>query len=186
MSKKQAGRVVSTADGLPYYSFRKGEISWENFLKNFTEVIKLKAISSPLTPSDLADIFAEIERKELRVETVLLNAKTFCDMRKWGRDILDLEKRKKELQKGLMAMVWGAYIIINKNVPDGTVLVTSEEDKKVSACLKLDQEEYYSLNGINDLKEEAAELHRRLNEVYNKMEEMIDRTLSIPNLKNIK
>lgn len=68
----------------------------------------------------------------------------------------------------------GAYI----KVPDGVILVTSEEDKKICAKLELGQEKFYNLEGINTLKQEAANLHQSLNNVYRKMEEMIDRALT--------
>ena len=169
---------VETADGLPYYNFRKGNLSWEDFLKGFTENPKpIKTALRPLTSNLLADLFAEVERKEVRVEAVFMNAWVYSDIRKWGRDILTAENQKEELQKGLMARVWGAYLIVTINVPDKTVIVTSEEDKKICSVLELDQEEYYKLEGINALKNEAAKLTRELTNVYAQMEEMVNRAL---------
>ena len=172
----------SASDGLPYYNFRKGNVSYEDFLKDFIEVVKSKSILNPLTPSDLADLFALVEKNELRVATVLLHPITYSDMRKWGRDILDIETKGEELRKGLMAFVWGAYIIISKKIPEGTIIVTSEEDKKVCAVLELGQEEFYNLKGMNDLRNRAEELHRSLDRVYKQMEDLVNQALST--LKN--
>jgi hypothetical protein len=165
-------------DGLPYYEFRKCNLSWEDFLKGFNEKIEMKTVLRPLNVSDLADLFAIIEKKDFRVETILMNAVTYSDMRKWGRDTLDISTSKEELQKGLMARVWGAYVMVNRNIPDGVVLATSEEDKKVCCILHLGQESFYGLEGINDLKEKAASLTRSLVSVYSEMEEKINRALS--------
>ena len=170
--------TLDSVDGLPHFNLRKGESSYEEFMKSFTKVLEIKTVLSPLTPSDLADLFAEVEREEIRVESVLMNSLTYSDVRKWGRDTINIEEKKEELQKGLMASIWGAYIMISKKVPDGVILVTSEEDKKICARLELGQEKFYNLEGINTLKQEAANLHQSLNNVYRKMEEMIDRALA--------
>jgi len=170
--------TLDSVDGLPHYNFRKGGVSYEDFLKNFTKVHEIKTVLSPLIPSDMADLFAEVERDEIRVESVLMSPFTYSDMRKWNRDAINIEEKKEELQKGLMASIWGAYIIVSRKVPDGIVIVTSEEDIKVCAKLELGQEKFYNLEGLNVLKQEAALLHRSLDDVYGKMEEMIDRALA--------
>jgi hypothetical protein len=171
--------ALNNADGLPHYDFRKKKICFEEFMKSFTKVHEMKTVLSPLAVSDLADLFAEVESEELRVESVLMGPRTYSDVRKWGRDAINIETEKENLQKGLMAYVWGAYMMVNKCVPEGVVIVTSEEDKKICAKLELGQEEFYNLEGINALKQRAATLHQELNDVYHKMEEMIDRALGI-------
>ena len=164
-------------DQLPHRSFRAGNTSWKDFLKSFSKVIQQKTILSPLTPEDLADLFAMVEKDSLRVETVLMNAITYSDVRKWGSNIIDIRILREELIKGWMASIWGAYIIVNKKVPDGIVLAISE-DKRICAKLELGQEKYYNLDGINALKNEATELNRRLNNVYSKMGNLIDRAFT--------
>lgn len=168
---------LDSVDGLPHYDLRKKKISFEEFMKSFTKVNEMKTVLSPLTLADLADLFAVVEHEELRVESVLMGPITFSDVRKWGRDSIDVETEKEELQKGLMASIWGAYIMVNKCIPEGIVIVTSEGDKKVCAKLELGQETFYNLEGINALKQQAATLHHELNKVYLEMEKMIDRAL---------
>ena len=83
---------------------------------------------APLTPTDLADAFALIERHDLRVARVFANALDYSDIRKWGRDVLDIETQATLLKTGLMATVWGAQIIVSRRVPAGYVYVCAEPE----------------------------------------------------------
>jgi hypothetical protein len=86
------------------------------------------AAAAPLTPADLADAFANVERNDLRVARVFANAKDYSDIRKWGRDVLDIESQATLLKTGLMATVWGAQIIVSRRVPVGKVYVCAEPE----------------------------------------------------------
>jgi len=84
--------------------------------------------TAPLTPADLADAFASIERHDLRVARVFANAQDYSDIRKWGRDVLDIESQATLLKTGLMATVWGAQIIVSRRVPVGYLYVCAEPE----------------------------------------------------------
>jgi hypothetical protein len=84
--------------------------------------------TAPLTPADLADAFASIERHDLRVARVFANALDYSDIRKWGRDVLDIESQATLLKTGLMATVWGAQIIVSRRVPAGYLYVCAEPE----------------------------------------------------------
>lgn len=86
------------------------------------------AAAAPLTPPDLADAFARIERHDLRVARVFANALDYSDIRKWGRDVLDIETQATLLKTGLMATVWGAQIIVSRRVPAGYIYVCAEPE----------------------------------------------------------
>jgi len=83
---------------------------------------------APLTPANLADAFASIERHDLRVARVFCNALDYSDIRKWGRDVLDIETQATLLKTGLMATVWGAQIIVSRRVPAGVIYVCAEPE----------------------------------------------------------
>jgi hypothetical protein len=83
---------------------------------------------APLTPADLADAFARIERNDLRVARVFANALDYSDIRKWGRDVLDIESQATLLKTGLMATIWGAQIIVSRRVPTGKIYVCTEPE----------------------------------------------------------
>jgi hypothetical protein len=83
---------------------------------------------APLTPANLADAFASIERNDLRVARVFCNALDYSDIRKWGRDVLDIESQATLLKTGLMATVWGAQIIVSRRVPAGVIYVCAEPE----------------------------------------------------------
>jgi len=75
----------------------------------------------------LADAFAEVEKHDLRVARMFMNARDYSDIRKFGRDQLDPVTQKSLLNTGLMAQIWGADIIVSRVVPIGTIFVCTEE-----------------------------------------------------------
>ena len=85
-------------------------------------------VVAPITPAVLADAYALIERHDLRVARVYMNARDYADVRKFGRDILDIESQAVLLKTGLQATLWGAQIITSRLVPVGTVYVCCEPE----------------------------------------------------------
>jgi len=83
---------------------------------------------APITPAVLADAFADIEKWDLRVSRIFMNARDYTDIRKFGRDILDIESQAVLLKTGLMAYLWGAQIIVSRIVPVGAVFVCAEPE----------------------------------------------------------
>jgi len=85
-------------------------------------------VVAPITGAVLADAFALIERHDLRVARVYMNARDYEDIRKFGRDILDIESQATLLKTGLQATLWGAQVITSRLVPVGTVYVCCEPE----------------------------------------------------------
>ena len=85
-------------------------------------------VIAPINGAVLADAFALIERHDLRVARVYMNARDYADVRKFGRDILDIESQATLLKTGLQATLWGAQIITSRLVPVGTVYVCCEPE----------------------------------------------------------
>lgn len=85
-------------------------------------------VVAPLNGAVLADAFALVERHDLRVARVFMNARDYADLRKFGRDILDIESQRDLLKTGLMATLWGAQIITSRLIPVGTVYVCCEPE----------------------------------------------------------
>lgn len=83
---------------------------------------------APVNSSVLADAFAEIERHDLRVARVYMNARDYGDLRKFGREILDIESQATLLKTGLMATLWGAQIIVSRLVPAGFIYVCADPE----------------------------------------------------------
>lgn len=86
------------------------------------------AITGNVTATSLADAFAAIERNDIRVSNIFMNAKDFADFRKWDRDTLDMETQASLLKSGIIAKLWGANIIVSRIVPEGTVYVCGEPE----------------------------------------------------------
>jgi len=116
----------------------KSEIQAEEDRKVFAVMDALSAdasnpnpaipVTGNLTANALADAFASIERSDIRVATVFLNAKDYADLRKWDRDTLDIETQAALLRTGLMATLWGSKLIVSRIVPEGTVYVCGESE----------------------------------------------------------
>ena len=116
----------------------KSEIQAEEDRKVFAVMDALSAdptnpnpnipVTGNLTANALADAFANVERTDIRVATVFLNAKDYADLRKWDRDTLDIETQAVLLKTGLMATLWGAKLIVSRIVPEGTVYVCGEPE----------------------------------------------------------
>ena len=85
-------------------------------------------VVAPLNGAVLADAFALIERHDLRVARVYMNARDYADVRKFGRDILDIESQATLLKTGLQATLWGAQVITSRLVPAGTGYVCCEPE----------------------------------------------------------
>lgn len=85
-------------------------------------------VVAPISPSALADAFAEIEYHDLRVSMIYMNARDYADIRKFGRDILDTQTQGDLLHSGLMATLWGANIVISRLVPPGFVYLCAEAE----------------------------------------------------------
>lgn len=85
-------------------------------------------VIAPLTSAILADAFAEIEKHDLRVARIYMNAKDFADIRKFGQEILDIQSQADLLKTGLQATLWGAQIIVSRLVPVGTVYLCTDPE----------------------------------------------------------
>ena len=85
-------------------------------------------VVAPLNGAVLADAYSLIERYDLRVARVFMNARDYADIRKFGRDILDIESQAALLKTGLQATLWGAQLITSRLVPVGTVYVCCEPE----------------------------------------------------------
>lgn len=86
-------------------------------------------VVAPVSPAVLADAFAEVERHDLRVARIYMNAVDYADIRKFGRDILDIESQATLLKTGLQAVLWGAQIITSRLVPTGFAYVCCEPEQ---------------------------------------------------------
>ena len=85
-------------------------------------------VVAPVSSSVLADAFAEIEKHDLRVARVFMNARDYADIRKFGREILDIETQRTLLNTGLMASLWGAQIIVSRLVPQGFIYCCTDPE----------------------------------------------------------
>jgi len=85
-------------------------------------------VIAPISGAVLADAFAFIERHDLRVARIYMNARDYADIRKFGRDILDTESQAVLLKTGLQGVIYGANVVTSRLVPNGTVYLCCEPE----------------------------------------------------------
>jgi len=76
-------------------------------------------VAGNLTSNALADAFANIERADIRVTDIFLNAKDYACFKEG--DVLIEEDNRILNAAGTMA--WGAKLIVSRDVPEGRVYV---------------------------------------------------------------
>jgi hypothetical protein len=84
--------------------------------------------SLTVTPAVLADLFDPVENRGYRVHRIWMNAHDYADVRKFGRDVLDVETRPEKVRQGIVGYIWGAEIRVTRKVPiNHAVIVGSDE-----------------------------------------------------------
>jgi len=81
-----------------------------------------------LTRDALKTAFSEIEKNDLVVTKLVMNAKTFADIRAWGQNEFDPVTQHEVLQTGLFGRIWTAEIILSKKVPMDTVYCLADPE----------------------------------------------------------
>jgi hypothetical protein len=73
-------------------------------------------------------VFAPHGSEDKKVEHIYMNAYEYADLRKYGRDVLDIESQAVILRKGIMGVFHGAQIHVSREVPRGQVAVFATGD----------------------------------------------------------
>ena len=81
-----------------------------------------------LTRTALKNAFKEVEKHDLIVTKIVMNAQSFADIRAWDRDDFDPITQYEVLQTGLFGHLWTADILISKKVPLNTVYVLADPE----------------------------------------------------------
>ncbi|MCK9615174.1 MAG: phage major capsid protein [Candidatus Omnitrophica bacterium] len=85
-------------------------------------------VTGNLTSNVLIDAKAAVERNDIRVANIFMNAKDYNDLLKFDRDTLSPEYQTQLLKNGLMANIWGINIIVSRIVAEGDVYVCGEPE----------------------------------------------------------
>ena len=81
-----------------------------------------------LTRDALTTAFAEVEKHDLAVTKIVMNAQAFADIRKWGQNEFDPVTQHEVLQTGVFGRLWTADIIISKMCPLNTVYCLADPE----------------------------------------------------------
>lgn len=84
-------------------------------------------VAAPISPDILSDAIGEIEQYGIGVARIFMNAKDYADLRKLGRDTLDLQNQGVLFNTGVLATIWGIQIIVSRVVPAGVVYICGEK-----------------------------------------------------------
>lgn len=85
-------------------------------------------VTGNLTSNVMIDAMANIQRSDIRLANIFMNAKDYSDIMKWDRDVLDPVTQADLLKTGLMAKLWGANVIVSRIVAEGTVYMCGEPE----------------------------------------------------------
>lgn len=85
-------------------------------------------VVAPISGAVLADAFALIERHDLRVSRVYINARDYADLRKFGRDFFGEEGQKEIVDAGIRSVIFGAQVVTSRLVPAGTIYLCAEPE----------------------------------------------------------
>jgi hypothetical protein len=85
-------------------------------------------------------IFAPLKRKGWTLSKVYLSHVDYADMRKFGRNALDINTDMNLLRQGIQGYIWGVEMRTRtddgKRVPVGTVRVEDVGGRQQSVCLR--------------------------------------------------
>jgi len=76
----------------------------------------------------LTQAFQEVEKHDLVVTKIVMNAQAFASIRSWGQNEFDPVTQHEVLQTGLFGHIWTADILISKKVPLNTVYVLADPE----------------------------------------------------------
>ena len=93
-----------------------------------TDVNPVTTSTGSLTRQALKDAFKEVEKHDLIVTKIVMNAQAFADIRGWDRNDFDPVTQYEVLQTGLFGHIWTADILISKKVPLNTVYVLADPE----------------------------------------------------------
>lgn len=93
-----------------------------------TDADKQVIYDTKLTREALTKAFREIEKNDLVVTKIVMNATAFADIRSWGRDDFDPVTQHEVLQTGLFGHIWTADILISKKCPMDSVYVLADPE----------------------------------------------------------
>lgn len=93
-----------------------------------TSVNAITVSTGGLTRAALTKAFQEIEKHDLVVTKIVMNASQFADIRAWGQNEFDPVTQHEVLQTGLFGHIWTADILISKKVPANTVYVLADPE----------------------------------------------------------
>lgn len=85
-------------------------------------------ISDQLDLPILRDAFSQIERHDLRVANVFMNPNDYTILRRFGRDVLDVETHAEVIRMGRIFGAFGANINVSRTISHGNIYIMAEPE----------------------------------------------------------
>ena len=117
--------------------FVTNDQTWEDYQKTMNVVGTVRTALPNLVSHLLLDAFDKVEEQGLRVNAIFMNAVVYADVRKWRGHDLDIETERVNLVKGIMAMTWGALIVVTRKMPHNTIAIVSDDESATMSVLML-------------------------------------------------
>jgi len=71
--------------------------------------------------------FKALEGRDVRVTHVIMNAQEYASVRLFDRDCMEAMTEAWKLRAGVMAVMWGAFLVVTKDIPKGSVVFCAME-----------------------------------------------------------
>jgi hypothetical protein len=87
---------------------------------------------SCLTPDSLLVAFASKEAQDKRVTDLWMCATHYADIRKYGRDVFEIESDSEQLKQGIMGKLWGAKVQVSRLIPKYTFVIVGAGEENLA------------------------------------------------------
>nr|DAE79805.1 MAG TPA: major capsid protein [Caudoviricetes sp.] len=86
------------------------------------------ATGGSVTKEVLTKAFSEIEKHDLAVTKIVMNAQSFAGIRKWTNEDFDPVTQHEVLQTGTFGHLWTADVLVSKKVPLNTIYLLADPE----------------------------------------------------------
>jgi len=88
-------------------------------------------LERPLLPKHFVKgVLEPVEALDGRVVKITMNRENYADLRKFGRDVLDIVTRHELVKTGFMAVMYNVNLYVEKGLPSEKFKVEIEQDGK--------------------------------------------------------
>lgn len=112
-----------------------GAVTARTLAEHFKKCETDRQVLAPLTAHIILDEYAFFELEGKRAGWIVLHPAESVDLRKFARDMIDFESQKYFLDQGIVGSLYGVYIVLDRTLDAGTVILLAAGLDAPSACV---------------------------------------------------